>query len=81
MISTIVNGFLFSYHADIIKVVFGKSMTTINPDFLFLENRPTFPAKEELFADLLLEMVKKDFISEKEYIEWMDENQGSMHNV
>lgn len=56
-------------------------MTTINPDSLFLENRPTFPAKEELFADLLLEMVKKDFITEKEYIEWMDENQGSMHNV
>lgn len=56
-------------------------MTTINPDFLFLENCLTFPAKEELFADLLLEMVKKDFISEKEYIEWMDENQGSMHNV
>ena len=24
MISTIVNGFLFSYHADIIKVVFGE---------------------------------------------------------
>ena len=58
-----------------------KITNTMNPESIYQDDIPALPEKEELFADLLLEMIKNHLISEQDYIEWLDEKQRSRCDV